>query len=417
MRAWLGAPVDAAGLVAFRMAFGLLVTWSAARFVAYGWVQDLYLAPSFHFPWVPWAVVPPAPVLYALFAIMAAAGLAIAAGWHLRATTGAFLVAFVYVELLDKTLYLNHYVLLTWLAGWLWLIAPQGDTVPRWAILAVRAQVGIVYLFAGLCKLHPDWLVLGEPLHTWLRARAAMPVLGPLLTHPGTALVMAWGGALYDLFIPFALLGSRTRTVAFGFVLIFHLLTWWLFPIGVFPWLMIAASTVFFDPSWPRRFTGRPAHVAPRGTPLSRPALAALLTVALLQVALPLRHLALPGQVNWHEQGFRFAWRVLLIEKTGMVEFRVVDRATGHTALVDPTAALTPLQDKMMATQPDLIAQFARHLAHTAAAEGRDVAVFADAYASLNGRPTQRLIDPTVDLTLPWWRRQQAGWVVPLASR
>ena len=33
-----------------------------------------------------------------------------------------------------------------------------------------------------------------------------------------------------------------------------------------------------------------------------------------IQFLLPLRHLLYPGNVNWTEEGFRFAWRVMLVE-------------------------------------------------------------------------------------------------------
>ena len=53
----------------------------------------------------------------------------------------------------------------------------------------------------------------------------------------------------------------------------------------------------------------------------------------------------------------------------------------------------------MMATQPDMIADYARHLAAEARRAGhRDVEVRADVYVSLNGRPSRRFVDPDADL-------------------
>ena len=37
----------------------------------------------------------------------------------------------------------------------------------------------------------------------------------------------------------------------------------------------------------------------------------------------PLRHLAHPGNVRWNEGGYRFSWRILVTEKTGLIKFRV----------------------------------------------------------------------------------------------
>nr|WP_242592450.1 HTTM domain-containing protein [Corallococcus exiguus] len=47
--AWLLAPRDIAALAAFRVALGLLITVSAVRFLAYGWVGVLFAQPRFRF--------------------------------------------------------------------------------------------------------------------------------------------------------------------------------------------------------------------------------------------------------------------------------------------------------------------------------------------------------------------------------
>ncbi|MCB9764077.1 MAG: HTTM domain-containing protein [Alphaproteobacteria bacterium] len=395
---------------------GLLWALAAARFVAYGWVEALYLEPAWHFAWVPWAVVPPAPALYGLFGVMAVAGLTLAAGVRPRLSAAAFLLAFGYVELLDKALYLNHYVLVTLLAAtFVALPAPgPGFTQPRWALWLLRVEVGAVYVWAGVAKLNPDWLLRGEPLRTWLAARVDLPGVGPLLAAPEAALAMSWAGAAYDLSVPFALSWARTRPWAYACVIAFHVTTWLLFPIGIFPWLMIAASTIFFPPQWPRRFREAPPADLSERLPLTMPATSAFWAVVLLLALAPGRGALTPMATNWSEEGFRFAWRVMLIEKTGQVDFRVVERDTGRTWMEHPADGLTALQHKQMRTQPDLIRQYARHLAAQYAVRGLDVAVYADAWASLNGRPSQRLLRPDVDLTLPDGALEAAGWIVPL---
>jgi hypothetical protein len=64
---------------------------------------------------------------------------------------------------------------------------------------------------------------------------------------------MTYGSLLLDLFVVFFLLNRRTRVFGYIAALIFHVLNSRLFTIGVFPWLMIAATVVFFAPDWPRR--------------------------------------------------------------------------------------------------------------------------------------------------------------------
>jgi hypothetical protein len=132
-----------------------------------------------------------------------------------------------------------------------------------------------------------------------------------------------------------------------------------------------------------------------------------------LQVLLPLRHWLYPGDVNWTNEGFRFAWRVMLVEKTGQVEFVVRDGDA--TERVFPERELTRLQYAQMSIQPDMIQEYARHIAERYRRRlGRDVAVYADAWAQLNGRPSARLIDPEVDLGRTDKSLAPAPWIVPL---
>ena len=140
----------------------------------------------------------------------------------------------------------------------------------------------------------------------------------------------------------------------------------------------------------------------------------ALALFILLQIALPLRHYAYPCNVRWNEQGYRFAWRVMLSEKTGFVQYRITDPATGQTWFAFPDAYLTPLQMERMAIQPDLILQTAHIIAADYAAHGYPgVIVNADAYVAFNGRPNARLIDPTANLAAIKPGPAPKWWVLP----
>lgn len=426
LRRALAAPLDPASLVAFRIGFGLIAAAAAIRFVAHGWVEQLLLAPTFHFAWVSWAVVPPAPVLYGLFAAQALAGLAIAAGWHPRLAIAVWLASFGYVELLDKALYLNHYVLFT-LLGLTLLCAPLervrltgGATGPAWVLWLLRIEVGLVYLWAGIAKLNADWLLRAEPLTTWLQARADVPLLGPVLAWDPTAVAMSWGGAGYDLVIPWLLWHRRTRPLGLALVAFFHVVVGLLFPIGIFPVLMMLGATLFLEPGWPRRWLAPAPPTAPQAVrpttprPLSVPSTLAWCAVVALLALYPARFLWWGTDVSWTERGHRFAWRVLLNEKTGLVDFRIVQRGTDRTWRDLPSGTLTPIQHEQMRTQPDLIRDYALHLQRQHARAGREVAVYADAWASLNGRPSQRLLRPDVDLTLSLAELERLGWIVGL---
>ena len=276
-----GRPVDSSSAALFRAAFGLVCLAGVIRFFAHGWVSGLYVEPAHHFTYLGFAWVTPWPAwgMQLHFALLGILALGIAAGYQYRACALGFFLGFTYVELLDKTNYLNHYYWVTLVSflmvflplhrsmsvdGWLALrrgrrlAAGAWDTVPAVTLWILRGQVAVVYLFAGIAKLNPDWLFEAQPLRIWLHHHTDMPLAGPLLGEAWVAYAMSWSGALFDLTIVCWLLWRRTRLWAFLIVGAFHLLTWLLFPqIGVFPWLMLGGALVFFPPNWPRRLAGR----------------------------------------------------------------------------------------------------------------------------------------------------------------
>ena len=267
--------MDATSLAVFRIVFGLVGLLIVARFFAYGWIGELYVEPAHHFTYLGFGWVKPWPGvgMYAHFAALGILALGIAAGFRYRLCALLFFLGFAYVELLDKTAYLNHYyftALVSLLMVFLplnrslsvdaWLksrattrVAPA-DAVRIWALWLLRAQVAAVYVFAGIAKLNADWLLEAQPLHIWLHDHTGLPLAGPLLSEAWAAYAFSWGGAFFDLTIVAWLMWKRTRPVAYAVLVVFHVMTYLLFPeIGVFPWLMMGAALLFFPPDWPRR--------------------------------------------------------------------------------------------------------------------------------------------------------------------
>jgi len=425
-------PVSGRSLAVVRVVVGAVGLLSAVRIVQYGWIDQLYTGPAHRFTYLGfgWVPQPSAPVMTGIVAAMAASSVALALGWRTRIAGAVLLVAFAWTELIDVTTYLNHYWFLTLILT-LGLVLPWDGrpSVARGWVWLVRFQAGVVYTSAGLAKLQGDWLVRAQPLRLWLPPRADLPVVGPLLDDLATAHVMAVAGAAFDCSIVALLLGRRARPWAWAALVGFHVCTWLLFPIGVFPWLMIGVSTVFFAPDWPARLRTRlplgelairsggkpPDLIASSGVGGNRRGLLVGLAVVwvVVQVALPLRRLAYEGDHRWTGQGYRFAWNVLLVEKSGSVTFLVHDPATGRTRATDGSGLYTRAQIQVMATEPDLIHQAALALAATEADRGRPGAeVRVDAWVSFNGRPPARFIDPTVDLAAEPRDLRDDAWIL-----
>jgi hypothetical protein len=430
LRAWLDEPVPAHSLAALRIAFGIVMLVATIRFAANGWIDSLFVAPPFHFTYYgfSWVRPLPSPLIYAHFAVIGIAAACVALGVYHRVSSVVFLVAFAYAELIDVATYLNHYYAITIVALLLaatpaanvlsvdaWRARKRGEplaaTIPRASIFVFRAQLTIIYVFAGIAKLGSDWLVRGEPLATWLYARSDLPIVGPLLARHDVALAMSWAGAAFDLSIPLWLSLSRTRRFAYVAVVVFHVATGVLFSIGMFPWIMIALTPIFFAPEWPLALARRPAPIVSTGRPLPKIAFAALALWLAIQVALPMRHWLYRGDVLETEEGFRYAWLVMIVERQGSATFRV--SGSDGVERTETADDLTDLQRRMMATQADLILAYAHHLRDRHAAHGEPVHVYADAFVSTNGRPRRRWIDPHVDLAAESHSLFGFDWVLP----
>lgn len=339
------------------------------------------------------------------------------------------------------------------------------DFVPRWQIGIFQVQLAIVYVYGGLAKLNVDWLA-AEPVYPWIKLEEHnLPLFGPLLAEKSTAYFVAYFGLIFDLTIPFLLLWRRTRPFAIVLAVLFHLTNTKLFDIGVFPYLGIASLIVFLEPDTPRKFVRRlsdaarrffelperleseqPTEPKPVEIPRSGRVTVILLGVYLvLQLVLPLRHWLYKGNVEWTEEGKHFSWRMMLSHKNTLVRLYVADPDTGVILEVDQGGRIArtlgiggdrrslfireiqPGVRKAMIVpekrlsgrhragkgvwgNPRLLAQYARYLASEARELGiRKPLVYADAVASLNGRPFQYLVDPDVDLA----RAERPAWSTP----
>ena len=436
----LQKPVDIAPLVIFRVLFGLMMFAGILRFWLNGWITDLYVTPRFYFNYWGFEWVHPLgdAGMHLLFLCSAMAAVGIAVGFLYRISAGFFFLTFTYIELIDATNYLNHYYFIS-LVGFLMIFLPANrsfsvdvaiwpdlrrDKIPLWAIGIIRLQIAIVYFFAGIAKLTPDWLLNATPMKIWLPAKSHLPVIGGLMYERWTAYLFSWFGAAYDLLIAFFLINRKTRPTAYVFVIGFHLATALFFPgIGMFPYVMIICSLVFFSSAFQQKLLSRitaRAQLTPYGNAYQFPLrlngllAAALVIYFFIQIVVPLRYLAYPGQLFWYEEGYRFSWRVMLMEKSGNTFFYVKEPSTGRTFEVNNNEFLSPLQDKMMSTQPDLILRYAHYLASVYRQRGlKNPAVYAECYVALNGERSRPFTNPNIDLSKQSFSWQHYKWILP----
>lgn len=437
--------VDGASLGVFRIVFGVVMLVEVARYWSHGWIVSHYVEPKFFFsyPLFDWVKPLSGYLLIVHFDALALAAICIVLGLYTRIAAAVFAVLFWWWFLSDQTHYLNHFYLISLVATLLVFLPterafsldaifrphPDGATVPVWAVWLVRFQIAVPYFFGSIAKLNPDWFA-GEPMRMWLSKMDDVPLLAAVRTEEWVVAFFVWSGLLFDLLVVPALFWKRTRLVAFLASLAFHATNAVIFRIGIFPWLMMAATTVFFEPDWPRRIPflhrvpglrglpNRPAIPAPPPrSPLRRLGLAAFGFWIAFQCFMPLRHFLYPGYVSWTEEGHLYAWHMKLRDKSGTSTFTVRDPQTGEEWVVNPHLYLTNKQAGQMPELPDMTLQFAHHVANEYERAGRGrVEVRARILMSVNGRKRQLLLDPDVDLAAqprslgPW------KWILPLTS-
>lgn len=415
-------------LIVFRVSFGLLTLVSSIRFLLLNWIDYQYANSAvkfkyFGFEWVPY---PGEAGLLALYLLMIAASIGITLGAFYRISALLFFICFTWVELIDLTYYLNHYYFVSLVALLLVFVpahracsidalrrpATRSSFAPAWSLRILQFQVAIVYVYAGLMKINSEWLLRAMPLRLWLPAQTDTPLIGPLLAWPETAYIFSWSVVLFDCTIVFWLLWSKTRPWAYAIILMFHALSGYWFQIGVFPLVMSTLVLVMFPESFHTRLVNAvkrllksasanvqrlPAHAGPKP---NRFLVAALGCWVAFQLLFPFRYLLYPGNLFWTEEGFRFSWRVMLVEKAGDAQFYVRDERTGREGAVVNSDFLNEHQIKQMSFQPDMILQFAHWLAAHFAERGvKEPRVRAEVYVTWNGRPGALLFDPQLDLT------------------
>lgn len=425
IRKYLRHPVGIAPLVIFRIAFGALMFLSISRFIFKGWVYNMYILPKMFFPYYGFEWVKPlgATGMYLLFILLLIASLGILLGCLYRFSAILFFILFTYVELIDKTNYLNHYYFVS-LVSFIIIFLPANANfsidnkikkqtealyVPRIYIFVLQLQMFIVYFFAGIAKLNYDWLFEAQPLKIWLPAFSHFPVIGGLMEKEWLPFLFCWIGCIYDLAIGFFLFNKRTVNIAYIFVVIFHLATALFFNIGMFPYIMMTITIIFFREEFHFKILNFLKKITKyrilenRSTtlfPVRKILLAACVVFFAVQFFLPFRYLLYPGKLFWTEQGYRFSWRVMLMEKAGTAFFYVKDKTSGREIEIDNKHYLTYVQEKMMATQPDMMIDYAKFLKKEYEKKGfTDPVIRAQSYVTINGSGSREFINDTVDLS------------------
>jgi len=243
-------------------------------------------------------------------------------------------------------------------------------------------------------------------------------LVGGILQETWLQYFLAYGGILFDgLVIPLLLI-KNTRKLAFFASIFFHLFNSFIFQVGIFPYLSLAFTLFFFSRETIHRiflkrkpFYDKAEVIVPKYANLFKGLIIVYFTI---QIALPIRHHFIKGDVFWTEEGHRLSWRMMLRTKNGFANYKVVDQETGETETIRLKDYLSEKQIRSATTKPDVIWQFAQRLKAIYLEKEKKVSVFANCKVSLNGKDIKPLIDPNVDLAnVPWEPLKHSYWILP----
>ncbi|NJW52208.1 HTTM domain-containing protein [Salinimicrobium oceani] len=431
---WLFRRIDNSALIVFRMMFGFLLAAEAFGAIFSGWIRRAFIEPQFTFNFIGFEFLQPLPGNGMLwyYGILGLFGIFVMLGFKYRFSIFMYAVMWSGVYLMQKSSYNNHYYLLMLLC-FLMVLVPahkyaaldvwkkphlQKISMPRWVWLLLVLQMWIVYTYAAIAKIYPDWLNGTLPA-LLMKARRDYWLVGEFLQQDWVHLSIAWFGFFFDLLIIPLLLWKRTRIFAFLAAIFFHLFNSFIFHIGIFPYLALA-FTLFFFPTerihqyfmWKKPYYAGNDVVVPA----YRNLLLGFLGIwFLVQLALPVRHWFFKDDVLWTEEGHRLSWRMMLRSKSGRIQFKVVDKARPQdTLFIQNSKYLSRKQQRAIGSKPDMIWQFAQHLEKEFQQVGKEVEVYVDSKVSVNGRPYKPFIDPKVDLAAQKWDHfGHAPWILP----
>ena len=421
VREKLNVPIDNIQLILFRIIFGALLAWHCVEVILTDWIHFVFIQPQFTFSHIgmEWLQPLSGNGMYYYFALMAVCGILVSIGLFYRYSLGIFTVLWAAAYFMQKTTYNNHYYLILLLCI-IMLLLPANRShaldvkmhpekkmqwMPTWCRLVLILQIAIVYFFATVAKFYPGWL--DGTFIRILLSRFKLPLLIQLFSQDWFIYLITYGGLLFDFLIIPLMLYKKTRKYAFVAAIFFHIFNKLILSIGVFPFLALAFSVLFFPPELFRKYIFKNTNeiqTSIRTSPLDNKILLYFFVpFFLIQLLLPLRHWFIKGDVLWTEEGHRLSWRMMLRDRTGETKFLVVNKATNKQTEYDLNNLLTKSQIKSMRTQPDMIWQTAQIIKQDYRSRGIDISIFVDSKVSVNKKPKLPLIDPNVDFAKAEW--------------
>jgi vitamin K-dependent gamma-carboxylase len=424
--------IDNTGLVLWRVVFGALIALEAFGAITTGWLRRTLVEPQFTFNFIGFDFLQPLPGdgMYYYFILMGIFGLLVMVGYKYRFSMACYALMWTCVYLMQKTSYNNHYYLLMLLC-WLMVFLPANRwfsvdakrnpevrslSVPRWTYLVVIFQIWIVYTFAAIAKIYPDWLD-GTTTALFMRGKSDYWLIGPFLQLDWVHYCIAYVGIFFDSLIIPLLLYKRTRLVAFIISIFFHLFNSIVFQIGIFPYMSLAFAFFFFSAeTLQKRFLPRkPLYTLGEvKIPSYKPVLITVFSVYfIIQIGLPLRHWAFQDDVLWTEEGHRLSWRMMLRSKGARLIVYTQEEGSVEKKPYNYRKLLSSKQERSVKSKPDLLWRLAKEIKKAEAKEGKNVKVFMDVRLKINDGEYHPFIAPNIPISeVEWQHFRHHDWLL-----
>ena len=413
--------IDNSPLIVFRIFFGFLIACESFGAILTGWVKRVLIDPQVTFSFIGFEWLKPLPGfgMYFYFIAMGVFGLAIMLGYRYRIAIISYTILWAGAYFMQKTAYNNHYYLLL-LISFLMIFLPSNsyasldvrqnrikeeNTMPYWISLLFIIQVAIVYVFASIAKFYPDWLD-GTFTRNLLADSTNVIALKKLFLQKWFYLFIAYMGIIFDLLIVPLLLFKKTRTLALIASVIFHIFNSITLQIGIFPFFALTFALFFYEPETIRRlFLRKKPKLEDENLSQNlygkRIVYFLMIPYLIIQIALPLRHHFIEGDVLWTEEGHRLSWRMMLRERNGYITIQIKDLKTGSVSIYNYRKNLTNKQAQNLATKPDFIWQYCQRIKEEY--KGKPIAIYIDCKNSINRKEYKSLIDPNYDMAKAEW--------------
>lgn len=301
--------IDNSPLIVFRIFFGLLIACESFGAIMTGWVKKVLIEPQFTFSFIGLEWLQPLPnnLMYGYFVLMGILGIFIMLGlkYTYSIITYTFLWAGVYF--MQKSSYNNHYYLLL-LISFCMIFLPANkyksldvkfgfiedkQTMPKWVSLLFITQILIVYFYASIAKIYPDWLD-GTFTRNLLQGTTTRPFFLELFSQKWFYMFIAYTGIVFDLLIVPLFLFKKTRTIALICSVIFHTFNAIVLQIGIFPFFALTFILFFYEPETIRKIFLKDKPISNHEKldfSTSKVFKYLFIPYTIIQIALPLKHL------------------------------------------------------------------------------------------------------------------------------